>query len=239
MKSNLMRNCLVLAFSTIALVVMTHGLKPVWAQSDCGDEYCIYLPLIVKPPPPVRIASSQLTSDRGGIYYVEGQIENVVSVTVYSVTLGANLYDSSNNLLGTYTGTTGLVATFPGKLNPFSIVTDIWPPPEPDHYDISITSWRTSSPLEYVPVTVVSQEVTGSWPVIEVSGEIRNDYSQKLHSIRVLVEYAEVPGSYDFQRADLSEVSLSPGETAVYSTKIFYSPTPVLVVVRGQGYLNP
>lgn len=240
MKSNLKRICLILAFSTIALVVMAHGLKLVRAQSDCGDEHCIYLPLIIKPPPPVRIASSWLTSGRAGDVYVWGQIENVTSVTVYSVTLGANLYDNADNLLGTYTGTTVLVATFPGELNPYLIGTDLWEwESDADHYDLSITSWSTSSPFEYKPVTVVSQEVTGSWPAIEVSGEIRNDYSQTLHSIRVLVEYTDVYGFYDFQRAYVSEVNLAPGETAGYSILIFYSPPLDVVSVRGQGYLNP
>ena len=59
---------------------MSQGLKPVRTQSDCGDEYCIYLPLIVKPPLPVRIASSWPTSGRAGDVYVQGQIENVANV---------------------------------------------------------------------------------------------------------------------------------------------------------------
>lgn len=231
------RAWLVLVCSALLFAALALALAPASAQTGCREDVCFYLPLVLKPSL-VKITYAYLTiPGKQADWMVVGTVRNVTSnTTVYSVTLVADAFDKESTLLGTYTGTTGLVATFPGTTNPFHIWTDLWGSTTHVEYaKVWIDSYSETHSREYRPITVVSANILQGRTV---SGEIRNDESGTLSGIEVLVQ-ADINPPYRY--ATLGTATLSPGETTTYTVEFWdYFGDPVTeATVQGEGYLVP
>jgi len=227
-----------IAIGLIAILAFTVviGFDVAMAQSECPSAHCIYLPLISKAKPPVFLQWRTLGYRVGGDYYITGELHTDPSVTtrpVYDVQVDVYINDewhaSTSPLLN---------AIFPGHPVPISPVTI------PSYsVDPRITSWSFLSTIDYQPTTVVSINVDSGFIISRVSGEVRNDNSEVMHSIRVVAWSLDQCSFTTPVYATLEKTSLSPGETTSYSVELWaeaYCPGTITTAeVVGQGILEP
>jgi hypothetical protein len=94
------------------------------AQLGCSQPNCIYLPAVFVPPP-AHVTAVYFTRDRPGNILAQGEVINTTANPLYDVVVEARLYDETNQLIRTISGTTVLSATLPGQVSPFNFDTGL------------------------------------------------------------------------------------------------------------------
>lgn len=220
----------------LTLCVVTVSLSPVTAQPHALSRHSIFLPMIPFSVPPVQIVASSAGFFRQSPYSIYGSIRNATETPVSSVIITAHIYQA-DTLLGIFSTSTAFTATLPDLPNYFHIQTDIHIS-QPDRYELSVTSWDTTDPLDYRRVPVASQHQEGDGIRTRVFGELANPYSRPLHGIEAVIE----PGTNSpYARVSLSQDTLAPGATIPYSIVILHPFEPAVpsFTIQAQGYLAP
>ena len=228
--------CLVLIFA-VAGFLAPGGVE---SQGQAGATKTIYLPIVSKQAPPqnqtVHIGSSRSYTE-GSTRYVVGEVINGTGKSVYHVEVTAKFYDGANSLLAVEDSYTMLTETLPGQTNPFELNL-FGAPSTTTWYDLSLT-WKTSSLLDYRPVTVLSQQLRRNGRV-EVFGEVRNSQTQELRGIEVAVTFYDSAGNVvETAAAYANETRLAPGATSPYRVGPAKDLTFASYTVRAEGYLAP
>lgn len=198
------------------------------------NTYAAFLPLISQEYPiPLEVVWSGIRPDQYGIYEMIGQVRNVSGSPLYEVTLTAVLYDQVGGIVGVTGGTTALPMILPNENMPFEFEIGYQ---APNSYLLTPHWLYDTYPLDYHPVSVISQETSGACPNLIIHGEIRNDQLVELTGINVIVEPG---GAGDFYAvATLGQNALLPGETTTYTQTQNHvaPPCPAVFTIRGQGY---
>jgi hypothetical protein len=153
-------------------------------SKDCAS-HCVYLPLTTTAPI-VQVGAYGTTVTRGDhALIVVGEVVNLTSTPVYSVTVEARFYNNEE-LITTETTTTAFTATLPGQSNPFQVRG----PSVEDYrhltFELSIKDWAETSDIIYQPLTILSKAVSGGFQPY-VSGTLLNTHSSTLTSVQVAV----------------------------------------------------
>jgi hypothetical protein len=233
-KLNLLLMCL-----GLCLVVGMFAGQAAAGQTACDESHCTYLPFVFRPEPPVRIAYITTEGQRDLSQNLFGELINVTSSPVYSVTHETNFYSPDGQIVRRSEGTVYFSAVLPGQPVPFE-AGNYDPYDENLTYRVFITGYSTSSQSEYQPVTILSKQLSGHRGTATFSGEIRNDSSQSLQSIKVVLWSRE--NRIGPRPAIVADPTLAPGETTSYSVFVDvseYSPDPSEYSVEGQGEVVP
>jgi hypothetical protein len=238
----IMRKLLMLL--TLYVILMIVAVQAVFgdvaAQRTSTDNHSTYLPLVLQAAP-VEVVIVKETHSRANTYHVIGELVNLTSSPVYSVTLEIRVYDVEDRLLGTSTGPPLFFATVPGQRNPFEggVNVSYW---QVARSEIRVVGWSLSHNPPYAPVTIASAEPRTSNGYLYVSGELRNDTEYVLEDVRVAVWS---PSQYFALASHPAADSLAPGATVPYEVAVFmYSTgppgTPIPAFgVSAQGIVAP
>jgi hypothetical protein len=200
-----------------------------------------YFPLIVKSPIPVEVVETARAAIDGypSHYFVYGDVRNLTSTPLYSVTLELEVTMYPYNPEGDpqpYVErvplTTALPATLPGQINPFS-------------YDLLLG--KASAELGALRVVSANSSAVGGalyYPLTAVNvtrdganlrGTVRNDSTQPLNGVLVAVTELQ-NAKCAWKRPSLSTTTLHPGQTVTFQIDDFYLYCPgEPVAVLGQG----
>ncbi len=199
-----------------------------------------YLVPVSEPPPPV--ASVHVRSERSYVQglrrYVVGEVLNDSTIPAYDLEVMARFYDASDQLVAVQDAYSELSATRPDQRNPFNLV--LWNAPATiAHYQLSL-SWRTSTILDYQPITVLSKQIRDNYGV-EVFGEVRNDQASEMRSVKVAVTFYDSGGEVvDIDSGYGSVTTLAPGATTAYRVSTFNSSLVFASYeVQAEGYVAP
>jgi hypothetical protein len=190
-------------------------------------------PLLIQ----VRSHRSFSVTAYGPSLYVVGEVENKSSSPIYYVVVMVKFYDAANQFVATASSDAYLRKTAPGQRNPFKVGLSN-PPNDISRYEF-ILAWSTSSSY-YQPVTVLNQQTRDNGG-IEVFGEVRNDQSHELSSVKVVVAFYDAAGEVVDTNYNYATVStLTPGAISTYSVHTSYDSNPSLVFsslnVQAEGY---
>jgi hypothetical protein len=190
----------------------TQPISTKYVSTACNSQWCTYLPLIFRVQDLV-IADTDILPCKGGMIS-QVTIFNTSDRTIYNAVLTIQLYDNQE-IIDTYTGTTGLVATFPGEtnLNQKGVQNDF------DEIEANITSWEYEHDPEYYPVLVLSKNFTGTETCGTVFGEIKNDTDDYLSTLGIMVTGGSC-GQYTLAKA--GKDILAPGEITSYEASACY-----------------
>jgi hypothetical protein len=222
----------------VALLCATSG-RAAPAQSGCSQPACIYLPAVFVPPP-AHVTEVYFTRDRSGNILAQGEVINTTANPLYDVVVEARLYDETNQLIRTVSGTTVLSATLPGQVSPFNFYTglSIGEPPYAARIEASIIEWNESSPQTYRPATVVQVRTETDIPDVSVKvyADIRNDESVSLTNVRVVAwsfpqNGRNIPVTVPGQ--------LMPGATTTITTWVTYGYDNNAIKIVAQGIAAP
>lgn len=99
---------------------------------------------------------------------VIGGVANITNEPIYQVNVQVSAYDVSNQLIGTFSGSTIFTATLPGQLNPFDLYTDI--PAEDTHFlSAQVTSWAITNTQIYIVPTIVITNIVQVFEGVSVT----------------------------------------------------------------------
>jgi len=169
---------------------------------------------------------------------VVGEVINETPDTVYSVKVIARFYDAANQLIATDDTFTFFSAVFPNQRSPFRVLL-FDPPSDIARYELTLDVSDTSF-LEYRNVEVLSQSTRDTSIGVEVFGEVRNNRSQTMNSVEVVVTFYDADlNVIDVDNGFPSVTTLDPGETSVYSLSTLTENTFSSYVVQAQGYVAP
>jgi hypothetical protein len=133
-----------------------------------------------------------------------------------------------------------LPVLFPGQAGPFFGMEHFPGKHRIARVEVLVTGYSVSSTSEYQQVTVLSKHLSGHSGESETFwGEIRNDSSETLQSVKVVVWSIHPDGDIRPAVAQLGQTTLAPGETTTYTAGVFvytyYPPYLSEVDVVGQG----
>lgn len=218
--------CALVALLSLSLPCPAATAPPaVW-----GPQHYVYLP-ILRTPTFITVLFAYPSFPKSGYNgWLIGTVQNMSDRPVYDVSLEAHFYDAAGTQVLISTGPLVLPATFAGEMNSFNLrAPDTWE--ESYTYEVRVTHLSLSSPVEYRPLTVVSQ-ASSVW---EVTGEIRNDQRVPVSAIQVLVALVD---SHLSSLAQINATTLAPGETTSYRAQ-FYLLWQTAFVVQAQGVVTP
>lgn len=230
---------LVLVCLGLCLMTGMFARQAVAGQTACDESHCTYLPFVFRAEPPVRVAYITTEGQRDQSQNLFGELINVTSSPVYSVALETYFYSPDGQIVRGWEGTVYFPAVLPGQPVPFS-AGNYDPYDENLTYRVFITGYSTSSQSEYQPVTILSKQLSGQRGTATFSGEIRNDSSQTLQSIKVVLWSRE--NHVEPRPAIVADPTLAPGETTSYIVFVDvsdYPPDPSEYSVEGQGVVVP
>jgi hypothetical protein len=155
---------------------------------------------------------------RGSSLYVVGEVVNAIGAPVFKIRVTGTFYNNNNQVVATQETIAYLAQTEPDQRNPFKIQVDN-PPGDISHYDLSV-KWADVSVVSYQDLTVLSQD-TRKDNGLEVFGEVRNDFSENLGSIVVVVSFYDAAGEVvDVYQGIPQSAQMAPNETSPYSIQI-------------------
>jgi hypothetical protein len=154
---------------------------------------------------------------------------------VSGVLIFARYYDAADQLVAVSDADTFLRTTDVGQRNPFMIILSN-APVGIVRYTLSLR-WETG-PASYRPITVLSSQTRDNSGV-EVFGEVRNDQAQRAGSVRVEATFYDTGGNvvrtnYSY----ISPSSLNPGESSVYTIRMFEDFLFATYTVQAEGCCN-
>jgi hypothetical protein len=198
---------------------------------------------MVMVPPPLVLQNLNNTSDRGRNSYFQGEVLNTTVQPLYNVQIEARIYDTRGTLLAQGTGTTTVPAVFPNQPTPFTVRVPPYDYFFDRRYEIVLTGWSNTSPVEYrnLDVTNLRAEQTippGPMPepptVTSLSMTVRNPSSQSLAAVQATVwcKNNSQPLSVNIQTIT---DRLAPGAQLDWTTVVnSCTELPLQVLIQGQ-----
>ncbi len=191
--------------------------------------------VVIPVPGAVLVKSSQSFMQYDALYVV-GEVVNIGAQSVYSTQIQAKFFDAANQLIAVGDTYALLDMTSPGQNNPFQIILSN-PPDAIDRYEL-VPVYQNSSVLNYRPLTVLSQLVRNNSGV-EVYGELRNDNEIPVTFSEVVVTFYDNNGNVVYVDSVDIPLSLTSGQTVIYSMNTFNDFDYSSFVVQAQGAFIP
>ncbi len=223
--------------SIILLGVTFLGALIVRNGTSANSSETHYLPAVFSYSPPLQISNFGYIGSRFGTTIVQGEVINVSPTPIYNAILLFRAYNSQNQIIGQWSITTILTATFSGESNPFQFdVGNGW---QIALLTGEITGWSVSGNKMLAAATVVNVLVEVDATNAYVTAVLRNDNPTPLKDVLATAwktNYQSVP-----IRRDLITTSLLPGQVVTYTTTILFAggPVPPPVSVAAQGEVVP
>jgi len=180
---------------------------------------------------PIVISESKLLSTITDYGIVRGNVMNTGIQPVYDVTVQADFFDNSGRFVISSTGHTVFTPTLSMQRNPFEVGSMPVKFEYIGGYTTRIISWTKGSSSEFLPLTVVYSNTTGSSGYdLSVVALFRNDNPVVLKNV---VLYAwSLDQYFPFGTSRLKD-PIAPGETISYTKDIFYGSLPIYIFGRG------
>jgi hypothetical protein len=214
-------------FILLAILAASLDWEPTPVKSAAPVQ--IFMPYI-RNTFPVVVSESRCMGQKNSFDWaiVRGNVMNISDRPVYNVTIQADFYDSTGQVISS-TGHTVFTPTLSMQRNPFEIGGGIKFDNVAD-CTAKILSWSWESSAEFLPLTVVSAD-TNSSPVFVL---FRNDNPVPLKNV---IAYAwSLDQYYSFGTGSLKD-PIAPGETITYTNYIMYGFPPIYVL--GMGSVDP
>jgi len=215
-------------FILVVILVASLNWEPTPVKSAAPVQ--IFMPYI-RNTFPVVVSESRCMGQKNSFDWaiVRGNVMNISDRPVYNVTIQADFYDSTGQVISS-TGHTVFTPTLSMQRNPFEIgggfkfdnVADC---------TAKILSWTRESSAEFLPLTVV---YTDTHIPTTVSALFRNDNQVPLKNV---IAYAwSLNQYYSFDTPPRKDL-IAPGETITYTEYFPYGDPPFYVL--GMGSVDP
>lgn len=175
-----------------------------WRQlSNCSEDKCIYLPLVIRPIPIIVINSHFETVDKAGAIYIVGEIRNDIDLPIEDIFVRAKIY-KDNQFVQEVQQKAIISATLPGQLNIYDLYTGLIGgasvlPSIRANIDVLTTTVDTSGVYRNLKIESIttSRLVEQGIPGTTVTVTVRNTHAQALHNVRVRVWSFAIDSSND------------------------------------------
>lgn len=185
-----------------------------------------FFPIVLKNYPPLPdvtiLSSNSYTSTWGSYIYVVGEVENRTSTNVRRLKVTATFRSSTGDVLGVGYNYTYQQVLGPGQRSAFKIMDDY--PPGYAYYSLAVSYSETSeAPDDTLPILNLSECNSDKFSVV---GEVQNDISSNVQSIKVCVTLYDLGGNvvnvdYNFARLQI----LESGHKSPFSVGFWDGPT--------------
>jgi hypothetical protein len=209
----------------ILTAILLASVPPRMQSARSAETNTIFLPYIAADLP--LIFSQTL----GGNTRVWGNVFNSGKRPVYDVFVQVDFLDVDGTSMDLDICPTVFKATLPGQYNPFECVTGVDRDLSNKNYAVQVISYTWDSPLTYLPLTVISNDIVGG----EVQVVFRNDHPVTLYHAHSLAWSLH----QDYHPADESWLNplddqISPGEAVTDTSYIIGLMDHVFAVGLGQ-----
>jgi hypothetical protein len=191
----------------------------------------------VDTPTPAPSGVVYVRSHRGFVrdtsYVVVGEVVNNLGAAVFKVRITGAFFNSNGQVVATQEVAAYLVQTEADQRNPFKIqvenlASDI------ARYELSV-AWDEVSVVGFQDIGVLSQEVRENNGK-EVVGEVRNDFSENLGSVVVVVALYDAAGEVvDVYQGTPRATQMAPNEVSPYAIPIAPDQPFTSLSVQSQG----
>jgi hypothetical protein len=207
-------------FILLAILAARIPSKPAPVKSAAPVQ--IFLPYIHNTVPVVISESTCIRQKYSGSLIGRGNVMNISDQPVYNVKIQGNFIDSNGQVITT-TAYTAFTPTLSMQRNPFEIGSC---------GPIKIVSWTWESSAEFLPLTIVSTDISPSYSSVSVL--FRNDNSVPLKNV---IGISWSLNQLGFPGDSHLKDTIEPGET-ISDTRYFELGQPPFYVL-GMGSVDP
>jgi hypothetical protein len=162
-----------------------------------------------------------------------GEVVNGTTAPIYKIRITANFFNANQQVVATQETLAYLAQTSPDQRNPFKIQLDN-APTDITRYELSL-SYDDTSVVTYQDLTIISQEMRKN-DGQAVAGELRNDFSENLGSVVVVVALYDASGTVvDVYQGVPRATQLAPNDTSPYEVPVVGDQPFASFMVQSQG----